>query len=537
MSDFITGPQVPIGSDYFDLTQVSMARMLGKSCPAIPPTDPTASNNFILHLQYYDLPKSEYTVFERTGDIEFRDYGRNAADSWWLGPYVQSGTYRPFPDSASPAPRHAGIGGLILRAKDGKPEYWDWIVAYTQALLDIYLTSRVANTSIHTDIREGAFVFHYATWLSKELPDSFPNGAQIRAKFNADLEKIVNEYYWRLRQPCGCWTFDIDMPDSDGGTFVGVTQPFTLGLLLLAFADFHLITTNTLVKDRLRTMILEVSRHMYLDMYRKNDVSVFDPTIRLRFFWYLFHGGTTINPTKFAKGGHSWPGNNRGEIQDGRQSIGPVIGIYGYAHLISGDPFYLDALNEMWDAAYGETDGIKTYYATDGKGFNQHCARAGSTKAWSTVNTRPGPTPVPVPVPPPIPVESSDGAKSTSIVDSERAVWTLGPAPGLQTLRNGTHAGAGAGSIYKYVSKTVYTLGTDKNWYKWSGAWSSVGAEPGTITLPPPPPPPPPPPSQIRKLAQPTSEKAWNTLLAQQKGEGFFLTKFLTGAFVQFEKI
>lgn len=409
--DFVIGPQVPIATDYFDQTQVSMAKMLGQMCPPTPPTDPTKLNDYALHLQYYDLPKSEYTVHRRNSDPVLLGHARNAADSWWQHPWIKSGTERPWPDNATPPPRHVGIGGLILRAMDGKPEYWDFCVAYTKSFLNTYLLWRLTNPKIHVDLREGAFVFHFATWLAKVLPDSYPkqsggietNGAGIRAQFHADLEKIVNEYYWRLRQPCGCWTYDVDMKDTDGGTLVGVTQPFTIGLLLLAFADFHQITTNTVVKDRLQDMILKAAKHLYVDgPYRKNDPVLYDPNVRWRCFWYLFHGGTTVNPTKFERGGWSYPGNNRGEVQDGRQSIGPVVGIYGYAYKLSGDPIYLEALNEMWDSAYGETDGIKTYFNTDGKGFSQHCARAGSAKAWAPLTPIPSP-PLPMPTPDPLP--------------------------------------------------------------------------------------------------------------------------------------
>lgn len=153
--------------------------------------------------------------------------------------------------------------------------------------------------------------------------------------------------------------------------------------------------------------------------------------------------------------------------------------------------------------------------------------------------TPPSPTPTPTPTTPGTP--SPDGSKGTSIVDAQGAKWTIGA--NLATLRDGAHMGGGQGSEYKYLASVVYTLGTDKNWYKWAGAWSSVGAqEPGGTAPAPQPPTPTPTPIPapaplLRKLAQPTSEAKWNTLLAQQKGEGYFLKRFMTGAFVEFEKI
>lgn len=535
--DFITGPQIPIGNTWFDQTQVRMAKMLGAQCPASPPTDPAALENYHLHLQYYDLGKSLYTVHRRTNDPLIQTYARNAADSWWQHPWIGEGKARPWENNASPPPRHAGIGGLILRALDGRREMWDFCVAYTQAFLNIYLKWRLTGEKIHVDVREGAFTFHYATWLAHVLPDTFPlqaggtatNGAEIRAQLHADLEKITSDYYARLQRPCGCWVYDVHTADQ---IYLGITQPFTLGLLLLAFADFHQITKNETTRELLKTMILKTARHLYLDgPYRKDDRAIYDPNIRLRFFWYTYHGGTVANPTLFEKGGDSWPGNNAGEIREGRQSIGPVIGIYGWAARNSTDPIYLEALREMWDSAYGDSDGgIRTYMDTDGKGFNQHCARAGSALAWTGAVD-----------PPPPPVEkvpSPDGTKAASIVDSEGKEWTLGP--NKETLRDGVQMGGGQGKVYKYQDKVVYTLGMDSNWWKWAGSWSMKSpdpkVEPGVIVPPPPPPPPPPPVATTRKVAWPKTEAAQEATLNLQWLERYRLkTTKVSGDWAIFE--
>lgn len=537
-AQFIIGPQAPIGNSWFDQTQVSIARMLGQQCPAVPPTEPAQLDGYLKNLQYYDLGKSLYTVYERTGDPAFRDYAIKAIDSWWQYPDVGRGLVRPWPDVATPQPRHAGIGGLILRALDGKPEYWDFCVEYTRAFLNIYMLWRLNNEKIHVDIREGAFTFHYATWLAKVLPDSYPkqaggietNGAAIRAEFHAKLETITIQYYERLQKlsPCGsCWLYDAEI---DGQSLRGFTQPFTAGLLLLAFADFHQITTNATVRESLGSMILKAARHLYVDgPYRLNDPVPYDPSKRWRCFWYLWHGGTLANPTAFERGGWSLPGNNKSEVQDGRQSIGPVIAIYGYAHKISGVRLYLDALNELWDSAYGDTDGIRNYMNTDGKGFNQNCARAGSGPVWAGISTVPTPSPSPIPQPPPAPTKppSPDGTKATTVIDSQGATWTLGPEK--QTLRDGAQVGNGAGSIYKYQNSVVHVLGTNDRWYRWTGtSWSEIGAqEPGgSVPVPTPTPTPLPTPSPIpntRVVPYPKQASKRNLILDAQWKERYRL--------------
>ncbi len=412
--DLILGPQAPLGNSYFDQVQVSRGKQLGQSCPAVPPGDATALNGYILNLQYYDLPLTLYIAAKRTGDAAFTALARNVADSWWQHPqWIGGGSIRLWPDSATPPPRHAGIGGLILRAADGRPELWDWIVSYAQAHLNIWLKTRVNNAALYTGIREGAFALHYATWLAACLPDSYPlqaggvatNGATTRAQLLADVENIVVNYHGRLQQPDGSWCWDdVDVRDADGGTLVGVMQPFQAGLLLCALADVHQLTTNVTVRVSVQNQILKGCRHLYADgPYRKDEPIPYDPAKRRRDFWYLYHGGTTVNPTKFEQGGWSYPGTSITEIQDGRQAIGPIVAAYGYAYKLSGDTFFRDAGDELWDSAYGSTDGIHNFFDTDGKGYNQNARRAGSYLAWrgGTVAT-PAPTPAPLPAPAPV---------------------------------------------------------------------------------------------------------------------------------------
>lgn len=439
--DFILGPQAQLSNSYFDLTQVAMAKKLGAMCPAVPPTDPTALNNYAMGLQYYDLPKSLYIVHRRTSDSLIQADAHKTADSWWQHPWIGKGLARPWPDNASPPPRHAGIGGLILRALDGKPEYWDFCVEYTKAFLNTYHLWRLNNAKIHVDIREGAFTFHYATWLAYALPDSYPlqsggvatNGAATRAQLHASLEKITIDYYERLQKtsPCGCcWLYDAEI---NGISLRSFTQPFTVGLLLLAFADFQKITTNLAVKESLKGMILRAARHLYLDgPYRLNDPVPYDPSKWWRCFWYLWHGGTLANPTEFEKGGWSLPGTTKSDVQDARQSIGPVIAIYGKAYELSGgEPIFLEAAKELWAAAYGDdNDTIRTYFDTDGKGFNQHCARAGSLWPWiGTVAPIPTPAPVPTPIPAPTPAPPPPAPEPSKDTTAPIAAITQ-PVPG-----------------------------------------------------------------------------------------------------------
>jgi hypothetical protein len=190
LADFIIGPQAPMSSSWFDTTQINRAKIHGAQCPVTPPTDADPLNSFVL-LQYYDLPLTEYIAYKRTSDPVFLSYAQKCADAWWKHPqWIMEGAQRDFSNGKGPAPRHGGVGGLILRAMDGRPEMWDWINAYTRFSLDLWLKRRVNDTKLYYGVREGAFALHYAVWLAKVLPDSFPlqaggsvtNGAVLRAQ-------------------------------------------------------------------------------------------------------------------------------------------------------------------------------------------------------------------------------------------------------------------------------------------------------------------------------------------------------------------
>src|SRR5687768_5045036 len=60
---------------------------------------------------------------------------------------------------------------------------------------------------------------------------------------------------------------------------------------------------------------------------------------------------------------------------------------------------------------------------------------------------------------------------ATQIVDSSLAVWTLSNG---SILRNGAGT-SGAGSQILYCNRTVYVLGTDSAWWRWSNGWSQLG--------------------------------------------------------------
>ncbi len=107
------------------------------------------------------------------------------------------------------------------------------------------------------------------------------------------------------------------------------------------------------------------------------------------------------------------------------------------------------------------------YYATTSS-FNWR-TRIGSFRFPTCGSGNPTPTPTPTPTP------SGDNTRvppATQIVDSNGDVWTLSNGA---ILRNGAGTGGG-GSQILYCSRSVYALGTDSSWWRWTGSgWIQTG--------------------------------------------------------------
>src|SRR5678809_1583013 len=122
--EMIVGPQLRLNTPattYFDQTQLTKGVVHGTNFPAAPPA-PGGDTNSYMNAQYYDLGLSLYALYYRTGDPAHLALARKVTDSWWQFSPIGSGTT---PIENSMAPRNVSLGGLMLRALDGRPEMWD----------------------------------------------------------------------------------------------------------------------------------------------------------------------------------------------------------------------------------------------------------------------------------------------------------------------------------------------------------------------------------------------------------------------------
>lgn len=554
MSDFILGPQLPLTDSYFDTTLKSRALFFGRAFPATPPapTDPAWNTFYMNH--YYDLGLTLYITYVRTKDPEMLALFQKVTDSWFKQAEINGGVERAWLRGVvSPDPRHAGLLGLILRAAD-RPEMWDWINAYTRFHLNHWLVSRTGKCStcgkLESDpvhgaggthafryvlfygVRPGAFMLQAAAVLSKVLPDTFPlqsggtvtNGAQLRSQYLADVEKVAVQYYGRLQQTDGSWRWDdLDFTDSDGGQLKGIMQPFMIGLLLNALIKVHQASSSETVQTSIQSQITKACRHLYSGgPYSTQRLAALN--VNARGFSYFYHGGTTVNITRYAKGSipADWNPTDRSDVQNIRQAIGLLVGPFGWCYERTKESFFKTAGDDLWDAAYGATDGIRTYMNGGlGKDLNQH-NWAGSYLAW-TETTAPlppapqppapspiPPSPAPAPVPPPVtkPIVSITQPANNAVVSGKVTVSaTATDSDGIGTVYlvvDGVVSGSTTTAPYSFTLDTAklsdgpHTISV-RAWDKLGNAGDANPAititVENTVTPPPVPTPSPDPPS------------------------------------------
>ncbi len=410
--ELIVGPQLRLTtpSTYFDRVQLTQGVLHGTTFPAVPPA-PGADNDSYTNAQYYDLGLCLYALYYRTGDPAHLALARKVTDSWWQFSPIASGTT---PIENSLAPRNSSLGGLMLRALDGRPEMWDWIRKYTRYQFDIWIKRNQDADALVYGVRDGSYMLLYATWLGKILPDSFPvagegprNGAELRAGFLADAEKAVSDYYIRLQYPDGSWRWDDfdNYPQADGGHLRGIMQPFMVGLLLHSLIDVYRVSSDQTLKDRIKASVLRCVDHLYTGgPYMTRSAGLPALTMRWRAFNYFYHGGTTVNPSSYASGNYyGFNAPNLDSVEGARQNSSTLLHAFGWAYSVTGDPKYATWGDDIYDSIFGRQEDYATNYVagSDPKGYNQHYRAAGRYLPWRYGGPPPPPPPSPTPTPTP----------------------------------------------------------------------------------------------------------------------------------------
>src|SRR5438477_2722932 len=341
---------------------------------------------------YYDTALAEYIDYYRTSDSAFLSNGRKLADSWWGSQYIDFGTVIQGPNHLPP--RSEAFAGLMLRALDGKPEYWDYLYREVRSTFDHWLKRNRNNATLYYDIREDGFAQLYAVMLARVLPDRYglyqngtlktataivTDGAPKRAALIADTEDIAVNFFGRLQRADGSWRWDI----SDEHV-VNTEQPFMIGLYMESAVLLHQLTTKAAVKASLRDQITRACRHLYRDAYRGSEVVRDMPQYRWRGMFYYWGGGTTANPLAYAHGqGEPATQGDRGMISQVRHLNSTVHHAFGYAYVITKDRAFLTMGDEIFGASFGDdTDTLRNLAYVGGKEYDMTYRSSGRYLAW-----------------------------------------------------------------------------------------------------------------------------------------------------------
>ena len=312
---------------------------------------------------YYDQGLVQYLNYYRTGDVRFLEIARRITDHWYAG----------YKGSTAQTPRGVALGGIMLRALDGRPELWDYIVRWADRHWTSWLGRSLDSPNLHYGVRDGGYVLLYTAWLAQVHPDS-----AVRARMAARALRAGRDYYARLQHPDGSWRWK-----DSAGTPGFFQQPFMVGLLLEALIETHEVTGDTAVARA----ILKSVENLYTVGYRKDEpVQPADKAkgAAWRGMWYFVYGDQCQSGCGNTRLNGGWDTNT---IRSVRQMNATVVHAFGYAYVISGEAKYRTMGDEVFAATFGKGrgPGADAFYSLAdfrAKEYNQSYRSAGRYLAW-----------------------------------------------------------------------------------------------------------------------------------------------------------
>lgn len=357
---------------------------------------------------YYDLALCMYIAYYRTGNTTFRTYARKIADAYWTGPNIEYGTLFSGPNFLS-APRLMAFAGLMLRALDGKPEYWDYLQRFTRYQLDNWVMTHINDSTLYYDIREDGYAQLYGVLMAKVLPNSYTlygngtnaastgtetGGVALRAQYLTDVENSAINFFGRLMVNDGegvywKWTTPADGPGGDD--VINSENTFMVGLYLESVTRLHSLTSNEGLKSHLRSQITRWLKHVWDHGYDRSTVT--DLTAyKWRGLHYYIHGGWTSNPTGYdpprTQGAAGVGGTDA--ISSVRQRNSEMLHAFGYAYSITGDETFKTWGDDVAGSMIGDSqDTLRAYLGNvAGKEYCQGYRAGGQYLYWRTLPVR-----------------------------------------------------------------------------------------------------------------------------------------------------
>lgn len=317
---------------------------------------------------YYDLALGLAVEYHRSGDEEFRDLFHKVADAFHgllvYDKRVHGGT----------APRNMSLCGIILRAHEGRPEWWPYITAEVKRQLNAWIGLRIAYPGLYMGIRDGAYMLQFTVWVSQMHPD-----AAVRDEFRALADRAVHDYYLRLQREDGSWYWEDDSGNLAPENTL-LAQPFMVGLLLDSLTDYHRATGDAATAAAIPRALDWLWPFYRLDRPVTTDHAPTKPRVEgvywRNFPYFVYPDGRSNDSTKLAG---DWDTNT---LREARQANSDIVAHFGYAYQLTGDTKYRERGDEVFASTFGagEGPGADAFYNLmdyDAKALNQAGRSAG----------------------------------------------------------------------------------------------------------------------------------------------------------------
>jgi hypothetical protein len=148
---------------------------------------------------YYDNVLALYRLYYRTGIDDYRNAARTLADGWYH--YAIDHGYSIL------YPRNAALQGLLVRALDGRPEYWKGILYYMNYPIgwtEQFRQTRPLPANSRIEPRETGYALRWGALIAEVSPD-----AAVRAQWCTAIANAVTNVWPFAQDDLGNFEEDV----------------------------------------------------------------------------------------------------------------------------------------------------------------------------------------------------------------------------------------------------------------------------------------------------------------------------------------
>jgi len=324
-------------------------------------------------INYYDSVLVQYQNWYRTGLDDYLDYARTLADAWWRGTLLDSGRQG---ISTTVMPRRSGYEGLMLRALDGRPDFWPWLKGYLDNITEVWLNRLTSASGAYgVGARESGYTYLFAAVYANTVDDPAERERYIKVltdrgrDFWHDYQCKPDNPANRCQGPLGAFRWPD--PDFYGGN---AEVPFHTAIAMEGVIKAHRLTNNPMLLTILERFL---ENNMNGKSGKKAIYSLepsFKQDLRCRAmqYWAYADPGTATTADGVNIGGATC--GSPDELRNNRTLNHEFPNIYGYLYSLNPRPEVLERGDDIFSAAFAKNDGpgADGYYGYFDSGVSDH---------------------------------------------------------------------------------------------------------------------------------------------------------------------